>query len=75
MAGDLPSVTPRKIERVLLARGFLLKPHRGKGAHRVYHHPGTGQRTMVSFHHGDIPKGTLRLIMRQAGLTAEDLRK
>ena len=32
------------------------------------------QRTMIAFHPGDIPKGTLRVIMRQADLTIDDLR-
>jgi predicted RNA binding protein YcfA (HicA-like mRNA interferase family) len=62
------------MERVLLAKGFVLKTHRGKGSHRVYAHPDSGRRTMVAFHPGDIPKGTLRVIMRQADLTIDDLR-
>jgi len=61
------------MEQVLLARGFRMIPRRGKGSHRVYVHPGTGQRTMISFHAKDLPRGTVRTIMRQAGLTREDL--
>jgi predicted RNA binding protein YcfA (HicA-like mRNA interferase family) len=75
MGPSLPSITPRQMERLLLARGFVLVPHRGKGGHRIYAHPHTGQRTMIGFHGTDLPTGTLRTIMKQAGLTRDDLTK
>lgn len=62
------------MEAILLAKGFVQMPHRGKGSHRIYAHPVTGQRTMIAFHPGDMPKGTVRVIMRQADLTIDDLR-
>jgi predicted RNA binding protein YcfA (HicA-like mRNA interferase family) len=34
-----------------------------------------GRQTYVAMHPGDIPTGTLRAIVRQSGLTEEELRK
>lgn len=73
MAAGLPPVTPRRMERILFAKGFVVVAHRGKGSHRICAHPETGQRTMISFHSKDLPKGTLHTIMRHAGLTVNDL--
>jgi len=75
MGPSLPSITPRQMERILLARGFVLVPHRGKGGQRIYAHSGTGPRTMIGFHSADLPTGSLRTIMKQAGLTRDDLTK
>ena len=30
-------------------------------------------RTVVPMHHGDLPRGTLRAIIRQSGMTEEEL--
>jgi predicted RNA binding protein YcfA (HicA-like mRNA interferase family) len=56
--------------RILEQRGWTLA--RINGAHHIYRHTATGQRTVV---HGnqDLKPGTLRGIMRDAGLTDSDL--
>jgi mRNA interferase HicA len=46
---------------------------RTKGSHRFYQHPHDKRRqTVVPYHGGDLPPGTLRVIIKQAGLTVEE---
>lgn len=46
------------------------------GSHEIWWHPSTGRRTTIS-NHGpkDIPKGTLRAILRDLDISPEELRK
>jgi predicted RNA binding protein YcfA (HicA-like mRNA interferase family) len=39
------------------------------------HKQDTDRQTVISIHPGDVPEGTLSAILRQAGLTREDLLK
>ena len=69
MSSRLPSVTARQIIRVLEAIGF--ERIRQSGSHATFRHP-DGRWTIVSIHPGKtIPRGTLRKILRDAGLTVE----
>ncbi len=68
----LPSLTPQKIIRILEKRGFALD--RARGSHRIYYHPETKKRVVVPFHKRDLPKGTLLEILKQAGISKEELR-
>jgi predicted RNA binding protein YcfA (HicA-like mRNA interferase family) len=47
---------------------------RQSGSHKVLRHPDGGQ-TYVAMHPGDVPSGTLRSILKQAGLSEEEFRK
>jgi predicted RNA binding protein YcfA (HicA-like mRNA interferase family) len=67
----LPSLTPQQVIKLLEKKGFVLD--RSKGSHRMYYHPETKRRTMVAFHRKDLPKGTLNEILRQAGISPEEL--
>jgi predicted RNA binding protein YcfA (HicA-like mRNA interferase family) len=67
----IPSLTPQKVIRVLQHKGFVLD--RTKGSHQIYIQPDTGQRVVVPFHRKDLPQGTLLEILRQAGITREEL--
>ncbi|WP_456474647.1 type II toxin-antitoxin system HicA family toxin [Candidatus Pyrohabitans sp.] len=69
----LPSLTPKKIIRVLKKKGFVLD--RVKGSHHLYYHPETKRRVVVPFHKRDLPKGTLLEILKQAGISKEELRE
>lgn len=69
----LPSLTPQKIIKVLEKKGFVLD--RIKGSHHIYYHPETKKRAVVPLHKRDLPKGTLLEILKQAGITKEELRK
>ncbi len=67
----LPALTPDEIVRVLEQKGFVLD--RSRGSHRIYLHPDTKRRVVVPFHRRDLPKGTCREILRQAGISKEEL--
>jgi predicted RNA binding protein YcfA (HicA-like mRNA interferase family) len=58
--------------KALEARGWTLA--RIKGSHRIYVREGSPLRIPVPVHgNRDLPAGTQRTIMRQAGLTDADL--
>lgn len=60
---------PSEVESIVFRMGFSFI-REGKGCHRIYGHP-DGRKTSISFHPGDVPTGTLRSIIAQAGLTVE----
>ncbi len=68
----LPSLTPQKVIKVLEKRGFVLD--RIKGSHHIYYHTETKRRVVVPLHKRDLPKGTLLEILKQAGISKEELR-
>ncbi|ATZ61592.2 MAG: type II toxin-antitoxin system HicA family toxin [Methanosarcinales archaeon Met12] len=68
----LPSLTPQKVIKVLERRGFVLD--RIKGSHHIYYHTETKRRVVVPLHKRDLPKGTLLEILKQAGISKEELR-
>lgn len=52
--------------------GFVFDRH-AKGSHEIYYNPTTKRRTTVPNHPGTtLPKGTLRAIIRQAGLKRDE---
>jgi len=66
----LPSVRGRQAIGVLESIGF--ERIRQSGSHVTYRHP-DGRWTIVSLHPTrTIPEGTLRKIIRDAGLTVEE---
>jgi len=67
----LPSITPKKVIKILEKNGFLLD--HSTGSHMVYYHPEKRRRVTVPFHRKDIPKGTLMSILKQAGIDRENL--
>ena len=69
----LPSLPSEKVIKVLKRKGFVLD--RVKGSHHVYYHPETKRRVVVPFHKRDLPKGTLLEILKQAGITKEELKE
>ncbi len=68
----LPSLTPQKIIKVLEKKGFVLD--RIKGSHHIYYHLETKRRVVIPLHKRDLPKGTLLEIIKQAGISKEELR-
>ena len=68
----LPSLTPQKIIKILEKKGFILD--RVKGSHHIYYHPEMKKRVVVPLHKRDLPRGTLLEILRQAGISKEELR-
>ncbi|MDP2728560.1 MAG: type II toxin-antitoxin system HicA family toxin [Dehalococcoidia bacterium] len=68
----MPKLRPAKpdeVQRVLERLGFQFI--RQSGSHAVYRHP-DGRWTTVPIHLGkDVAKGTLRKIIKDAGITVE----
>ncbi|WP_369018543.1 type II toxin-antitoxin system HicA family toxin [Thermatribacter velox] len=69
---SFPSLTPEKVIRILEKKGFVLD--RVRGSHHIYYHPETKRRVTVPRHKKDLPKGTLFEILKQAGITREELK-
>ena len=68
----LPALTAREVIRKLKRAGFVFD-RQAKGSHEVWYNPITRRRTTIPNHPGvDIPKGTLRAIIKEAGLTVEE---
>jgi predicted RNA binding protein YcfA (HicA-like mRNA interferase family) len=61
----------KEVLRRLETAGFVVR--RQSGSHKVLRHP-DGRQTYVPMHPGDVPSGTFRSILRQAGLTEEKFR-
>ena len=70
MSPRLPTTTPRVTARALERAGFSY--HHTRGSHRYYFHTDNKRMVAVPFHPGDIKRGTLRAIIRQAGLTVQE---
>lgn len=70
----LPFIKDRELIRVLKKLGFFEHPERGT-SHLVFSH-GDGRRTTVSRHSGkDIPRGTLRAILRDINISIAEFVK
>jgi len=61
----------REVLAKLQRPGFVVR--RQSGSHAVLRHP-DGRQTYVAMHTGDVPSGTFRSILKQAGLTEEEFR-
>ena len=61
----------RRLRRRAKRLGLEHEETPGKGSHRKVRHD--GRATVVSVHGGDLAQGTYRAILRQLGLTEEDL--
>lgn len=57
--------------RALKRAGF--QEHHQTGSHLFLRHPETRQMTSVPIHPRDLKRGTTRAIIKQAGLTVEEL--
>ena len=69
----LPVVTPRQLIRALERAGFFI--HHIRGSHDYLRHPDRAVLISVPYHNKDLKRSTLRAILRQAGMTAEELRQ
>lgn len=68
----LPQVKPKDMVRALEKAGFMKS--RQTGSHLYLKHP-DGRLTSVSVHPKPIPTGTLRAILRQTQIKAEELKE
>ena len=69
MSPRLPTLTPRKMIQVIERVGFTF--HYQKGSHAYFRHE-DGRWTTVAIHSRDLPRGTVRKILRDIGLTEEE---
>ena len=67
----LPALTYLQVVQRLRAAGFVFD-RQAKGSHEIWYNPTTHLRTTVPHHAGTIPMGTLRAIVRAAGLTVDE---
>jgi predicted RNA binding protein YcfA (HicA-like mRNA interferase family) len=70
----LRPVKAHRMQRALERLGYRLV--RTAGSHRIFLHPATGRRTTVAVHGAqDIPRGTVRAILEDIGLTWDELER
>ncbi len=70
---ELPRISGREVVAALLKIGY--EKDRQKGSHIVLRQKAYPHRRIVVPDHREIAKGTLRKIIRQAGLTVEEFKQ
>ncbi len=74
MSPKLPRVTAAEWTHALERDGWLNS--RQRGSHRVYTHPKKPGLVVIPMHAGeDLPPGIIARTLKDAGLTADDLRR
>jgi predicted RNA binding protein YcfA (HicA-like mRNA interferase family) len=68
--GRLSGFTYRETVRRLRSLGFEFD-RSAKGSHEVWWNPETRARTTIPNHPRDLPEGTLRAILKAAGVSAD----
>ena len=69
--GRLGGFRYREIVRRLKAFGFAFD-RQAAGSHEIWFNATTKRFTTIPNHPGDLPEGTLRAILRQAGIEPQD---
>jgi predicted RNA binding protein YcfA (HicA-like mRNA interferase family) len=64
-------MTYRELTRKLRALGCEFK-RASKGNHGIWVNPHLNLATVIPHHPGDIPKGTLRAILKQSGISPDE---
>lgn len=72
--GRLSGFRYRQIVKKLKAFGFEFFRH-AAGSHEIWYNPSTDRFTTIPNHPGDMPEGTLRAILKQAGITPDEFLK
>jgi predicted RNA binding protein YcfA (HicA-like mRNA interferase family) len=71
----IPVLTARDVIRGLKKAGFLLY-RQARGSHEIWYNPVTKRRTTIPNHPGvDIPKGTLKAVLKEADISLEKFLK
>lgn len=68
--GRLGGFKYRQIVKKLKMLGFEFD-RQAAGSHEIWFNPTTDSYTTIPNHPGDMPEGTLKAILRQAGITTE----
>lgn len=69
--GRLAGFRYRQIVQRLKALGLQFE-RQAAGSHEIWYNPAANRYTTIPNHPGDMPEGTLRAILRQAGVTPEE---
>jgi predicted RNA binding protein YcfA (HicA-like mRNA interferase family) len=69
--GRLGGFRYREIIKRLKQLGFEFD-RQAAGSHEIWFNPHTSRYTTIPNHSGDMPEGTLRAILKQAGIEAEE---
>ena len=72
--GRLSGFRYREIVKRLRKLGFVFDRH-AAGSHEIWFNPETRRFTTIPNHPGEMPEGTLRAILNQAGIKPEDFLK
>jgi len=70
MRRELPTLKPKQVVAALEKAGFTVR--RQTGSHVIMYKSGIRHPISIPQHPGDLPKGTLRAIIIQAGLTIDE---
>ncbi len=62
----LPSLTSKQVIQLLKQNDFLLD--HVSGSHYIFYNPTNKKRVTVPYHTKDLPVGTLKSIIREAGI-------
>ena len=65
--GRLAGFSYSEVAHRLRRLGFEFD-RQAKGSHEIWRHGDDGRKTTVPRHPGDVPEGTLRAVLRQAGI-------
>jgi len=69
--GRLSGFKYREVARRLRTFGFVFdRP--GPGSHEVWRHAESGRKVTLPHHTRNLPEGTLRAILREAGINVDD---
>jgi predicted RNA binding protein YcfA (HicA-like mRNA interferase family) len=69
--GRLSGFRYREVARRLRTFGFRFD-RAGAGSHEVWRHSQTGRKVTIPHHASDMAEGTLRAILREAGIDVND---
>jgi predicted RNA binding protein YcfA (HicA-like mRNA interferase family) len=69
--GRLSGFRYREVTRRLRTFGYRFD-RSGAGSHEVWRHAQTGRKVTIPHHAGDMAEGTLRAILREAGIAVSD---
>lgn len=69
--GRLAGYKYRQIVKRLKELGFQFN-RQARGSHEIWYNPAINRSTTIPNHPGDMPEGTLRAILKQAGISPED---
>lgn len=62
----IPTLTSKKLLKILYREGFI--DDRQTGSHLILYHQASKRRVVVPMHNRDLPVGTLKSILRSAGI-------